>query len=244
MVDKIVYKDTVSRMVDKFVHRDTVSSIEQNVPQNVQSKGYMLIEYSHVEHTQTKQPNNMAQQQQEENCCICLETLNERQVIQPPCMTTCTLSHCGHKYHAGCIIKWHRQSDDCPQCRSPHMACNHTVDEHMAIVEWSAANDAAIQLQDFPPPVAVVLPVLEDVLVAIQDVVPAGETIVEMRRRKKRESSRRHRARLRRQCELGFGHRLRNGTVVGVEELARRAARRHLMGQLRVARRRALAIIV
>jgi hypothetical protein len=129
------------------------------------------------------------------------------------------------------------------------MRCNHTYAQHHAITTWIPLNDAAIEEEQkafalaiaSPPVVPVVAPVVatpvvvaqvvSDVVVAAET-IPLGETTIERRRRAKREASRRHRARVRRQQELGNGYRLLSGVVISEVVLARRATRAREMGRV------------
>ena len=79
----------------------------------------------------------------------------------------------------------------------------------------------------------------DTVLVVTVDEVEE-ETAVERKRRKKREAANRYTARIRRQKELGHGHRLLSGIVIDHDELGRRADRRREMGRRRRLRARQL----
>src|SRR6185437_5143105 len=46
---------------------------------------------------------------QQDNCCICCETLSEKELQYLPC--------CNHAVHSVCLLPWFEESPTCPLCR-------------------------------------------------------------------------------------------------------------------------------
>ena len=76
-----------------------------------------LVSYSIRIHTnivpstdaQRSKYNNMAKQQQTENCSICMDAMKE----------PAGLSGCTHMFCKNCIFEWSKRQDTCPNCRAP-----------------------------------------------------------------------------------------------------------------------------
>ena len=185
-------------------------------------------------------------------CAVCTEPLVYKVASTMTACdveTACTLV-CFHRFHTACVTQWLAHHGTCPTCRHDcGTRCNHTGVEHDTVFAWVRENDAALEREEeeeeeeekeeekkdiVMASAAVVAPVAAVAVAAV--VVDAA---LEEKRRRKREANRRYKARLRRQKELGHGHRLRNGTVIPPEVLAQRAARRKEMAKRWRERKRA-----
>ena len=77
------------------------------------------LKYKYKEHSQDKHEElYQDEEEEEEECSICLENLNHKNIIY--------LSKCKHKFHISCIKEWFKNMDlpECPLCRSEQNRLN------------------------------------------------------------------------------------------------------------------------
>ena len=73
-------------------------------------KACSLLDAADMECCNFKKDENVnAKQKDEEDCAICLCSMEEGKVL--------TLEACSHKFHEDCIKDWLAEKRDCPMCR-------------------------------------------------------------------------------------------------------------------------------
>lgn len=95
-----------------------------------------------------------------ESCAICMEPTGDRLKLE-----------CGHKYCAGCLLRWLDEASTCPMCRKeiemwslsgPYLTCKATVTTEVTSTDEIESSEVLHILYEFP----------EDV--TLRDLIEAG----------------------------------------------------------------------